>query len=90
MIDFGRSKKYRQAVLDLLVKKVIRNYHEDMFNSDIKDWFYRDSGDWRYPGYRKVSMFEAVIYHEADEEGFDITYDEVQTVKTIVKEKTSL
>lgn len=76
-------KEYREQVLDLLVKIMLRTYHDDMFDESKGGWIYRDR--------LKISMFEAVIYHGAEEEGLkDITKEEVMWIKNKVKEKASV
>lgn len=71
-------KVNRQQILDFLVKNILDNYYDDMFDENLGGWLYKDRV--------KVTMFEAVIYHEAEEEGLkDMTKSEMLSVKKRVK-----
>jgi hypothetical protein len=79
MIDF---KVNRQQTLDFLVEHILDNYHEDLFIDGNGGWLYRDR--------IKVTMFEAVIYNDAEEEGLkDITRAEMLWVKNEVLKKVN-
>ena len=77
-------KVNRQQILDFLVETMLDKYHEDLFDeSNFND----NKGGWIYRDRVKITMFEAVIYHEAEEEGMrDMSRDEMLSVKKRVLE----
>jgi hypothetical protein len=80
MINF---KVNRQFFLDNLVEKILDNYHTDLFKDNVGGWLYRD--------HSKVTMFEAVIYCDAEDEGLkDITKEEMLWVKNEIIKKAGV